>query len=1282
MMKMKKAVSILMLIAMLTALVPTQTAVNAENTDEPPLYNAETLIEFENGKITGSSVSTGNGVSASKSKYLMLSGSKLVKPTIQSVPDVSFRINIPSDGTYYVYMRYISTSFGTDSINYKWDDGAGEVYSEVETTVTGMNWGWYAIRGTALTAGVHTLSFLRREPGILVDVFVVTSDYQAFDTAAVEENIANTSINVQTPQFARDSLATTIQLENGHAVFEAESLAEDTDYAKTIFKPISDTDASGGYGLQAIGGIGTSTNEADVSLKGLEFNFKSDTNDLVYSIWMRIKIPGYGADSAFVSLDGQKYKNASEFTPTAQENGNYVYEWRKVGTISGVYANIKHNIRMYPREWMFVIDKIMVTSALGIPSGLDGEMGTTLLPSDKYPAPTITPPPQHPRLYFTSADIADIKENMSKEQNSAALSAYEKYLAKYDTSFDGGFGGLKLENYTNYNCTTCATIEAFAFKYAIDGDENYGERAIDCLLKMLADATWDPNGQDATRPMGATIFVASEVYDWCYDLLSESEKRKIIEKCEYIASLMEVGYPPKNQGAVCGHGGEAQLFRDLLGFGIATYDERPDIYNYVAGRLLSEFVGPRNFWYKSATHHQGDSYGAYRYNNEILFQLIMYRMTGGDNNGGVKIFDDTMADVPYFWVYTRRPDGQIFRTGDCYLEGGQGVYWKFADPLFFASNFYGDAIIKGEYNIQNPTDALTENHGTRSAVAQLLFNNPSLNGNTDKTKLPLTRYFGSPNGMMVARTGWDVNQKNPSESNDVVAMMKIGEKWGANHHHLDAGNFQIYYKGILASESGYYESYGSLHDQNYNKASIAHNVLTVYNPLEYLGATQTYTDRYGNKVKVTDTFARGVNDGGQRRPGGEPATWEIWNGSTGLNYDTGKVLDHEFGPDTQTPEYTYIKGDITQAYSSEAAGSAEVNRKVESVMRSMVFMPLENEDYPAMMVVMDKVKSTNPSFKKKWLLHMQLEPEVDEENGISVIKNNVNGYNGKLTVQTLLPKNAEITKVGGENKRYWIGKQDSASNFDTDGYNFDTQVDHALGGGVEAGWGRIEVSPSAEAAEDKFLNVLAVSDADNTAEVLDSELIEGSGLVGVKTAGKVLMFADVNTPNTAKNRVLDSASFTVSGTETDLDIMIAGVKSGTWKITNGSRTKFVNASEDGGVLYFDGGAGEYTLEYFSQKKVEASVSQMSAQKKGEAYEVTLTLEGDTDGMRGIVALYNERNRIVAVKTAVCANGICRTELSAEETEKATSVRAFVWRSLGDVTPLSEVRTAAVSEMFK
>lgn len=138
--------------------------------------------------------------------------------------------------------------------------------------------------------------------------------------------------------------------------------------------------------------------------------------------------------------------------------------------------------------------------------------------------------------------------------------------------------------------------------------------------------------------------------------------------------------------------------------------------------------------------------------------------------------------------------------------------------------------------------------------------------------------------------------------------MKIGEQWAANHHHLDAGTFQIYYKGILATDTGIYDAYGTSHDVNWNKETISHNGLLIYDPNEKIN---------GNAV----------NSGGQRRPG-RRAEHDGGVADRRVPYGRGDWRGVWPRPWVE-PEYSYISGDITAAYSDKA----------DEVRRSMLFMP-------------------------------------------------------------------------------------------------------------------------------------------------------------------------------------------------------------------------------------------------------------------------------------------------------------------------------------------------------
>ena len=72
--------------------------------------------------------------------------------------------------------------------------------------------------------------------------------------------------------------------------------------------------------------------------------------------------------------------------------------------------------------------------------------------------------------------------------------------------------------------------------------------------------------------------------------------------------------------------------------------------------------------------------------------------------------------------------------------------------------------------------------------------------------------------------------------------------------------------------------------------------------------------------------------------------WKTCNSLDSLlseEYTVGKVLAHGFGSDAQAPDYSYLKGDITRAYT----------RKVKEAKRSFVFLNLKSETVPAALIV-------------------------------------------------------------------------------------------------------------------------------------------------------------------------------------------------------------------------------------------------------------------------------------------------------------------------------------------
>ncbi|CAM4504979.1 putative repeat protein (TIGR02543 family) [Paenibacillus endophyticus] len=704
---------------------------------------------------------------------------------------------------------------------------------------------------------------------------------------------------------------------------------------------------------------------------------------------------------------------------------------------------------------------------------------------------------------------------------------------------EGWLPPIKGDSKTNYIRGVRQAIEAAALRYLVQEDEAQGERAVSMVKNFLGTVDFTPVEQ--YHQVGDTLNAAAIVYDWCFPLMDDQERTYIIAKMKLLAEDLEMGYPPQPKvPAIESHYSEDQLLKNLLAAGVAVYDEDPEheIYNYAAVMLMNQFVPVRNFWYESSMHHQGDSYGMQgRYEPELWAQIIMRKMGAGD------IFTEAQGDVLMRAIYTRRPDGQLLRDGDSY----QDVYtpvnqtWKYVKESMLASYLYDNPYVRdmfqGEYV-----------PGSIDPVAEMLFVNPDL-ASSPVDELPLTKYFGSPMGSMIARTGWDNPTAINKNSSSVVAEMKIGGYWFGNHQHLDMGSFQLYYQGSLALDSGMYEglpapgakseSYMSGHDRNYYKRTIAHNSMLIYDPAEvpvYRGQSL-------------------LNDGGQLWANGSGSYAEAWSLEelAGKDYARAKVVGQAYGggSDPLAPEYSYIKGDLTHAYSD----------KVKQFERSMMFLNLKDADHPAAMVVFDKVVSSNPNFKKTWLMHTEEEPVVD--GTITTVTRSDSGYSGKLVNETLLPlaDNLNIEKVGGPGHEFETGGT-NYPRIPSGRPEFNT---------IEAGAWRVEVSPEAHAETDYFLNVMQVMN-DGETTVLPSQRLDANLMTGVQIADRAVWFSK------SGQRLNESVTLSVYGSQADITVTVADMHAGNWEISmpgQADRTGVV--SEEGGVLSFAAPAGTYTL---------------------------------------------------------------------------------------------------------
>lgn len=502
-----------------------------------------------------------------------------------------------------------------------------------------------------------------------------------------------------------------------------------------------------------------------------------------------------------------------------------------------------------------------------------------------------------------------------------------------------------------------------------------------------------------------------------------------------------------------------------------------------------------------------------------MISAWIFRKMGYDN-----IYSRDQQYVMYDMMYRRRPDGGVLPAGDT-NPAPRGSIHNYALPGMLAASFYHDPYIMYEYE-RRPTGV--ENH---CLILELLWRDFDLRAKKPDD-LPLTHYSGTPFGSMIARTGWD--------ENSVIAEMKINEHFVGNHQHQDGGSFQIYYKGPLAIDSGTYQGtsggYNSPHCKNYFKRTIAHNSLLIYDPDELFD-----THNYGGEGQTP--YAR--NDGGQRLPGDGWNTCRSFKSLLSDEYTVGKVLGQEIGVN-----YSYLKGDITKAYSS----------KVSDVRRSFVFIDTQDSIIPAMMVIYDNIVSANPEFKKYYLLHSIEKPTLGAGKKIPYfeVARTKDNDSGMLRDYVLMPdkKNLEMEAVGGPGKE-----------FDVFGENFPNDRNDPAN---ERGAWRVQLSPKSASAQDNFLNVIQVADNDcyqfNDVRRIDCEKVVGA------EAGKFIVFFSRNLGT------LDSSFEIKIDGRKNCTVLLTDLSAGRWQVkSSGREICTAEVSAESGTLNFEAAGGTFTV---------------------------------------------------------------------------------------------------------
>jgi hypothetical protein len=479
----------------------------------------------------------------------------------------------------------------------------------------------------------------------------------------------------------------------------------------------------------------------------------------------------------------------------------------------------------------------------------------------------------------------------------------------------------------------------------------------------------------------------------------------------------------------------------------------------------------------------------------VLLAELQRTTTAIDPARRYTVFENVAAT----YLYKLMPDGTPSREGDdeypvldekdtCLL--GYAVH-RFKDP-YAAWLLRSSGFVPGKWALP-VLDFLWDD-------PQVVPRDPAL---AEPAELPRQKFFSGV-GHLVMRDGW--------KPDSTWIEFDCG-LYFSKHQHLSQNHFSIYHRGYLAIDSGAdYTDTESPHYLNYYRRTVAHNSILVYDPSE--------------RFFWSDNVVAAANDGGQRMDSAR--YWNTvrsvgdWNRTRDLwNLGNMRVVDY------QASSYHYALGDAANAYSP---------RKLKRFTRELLYIPGSE-----VLFVFDRVISTDPNFKKTWLLHGVNEPSFTASGQpvahggtdyADAAEFRFNDGQGELLVHCLLPEKRSVIKRGGPGNEFWTAGNEHDGEWGT-GENWPLEpeeggplpddprllsmwkkfwgndfqkLEHSNRKNVVPGAWRVEVSPAIPAEEDHFLHLLEIGARAKTGN-RRVELLKGQNLAGAAfESGPIALF--------------------------------------------------------------------------------------------------------------------------------------------------------------------------------
>jgi len=635
-------------------------------------------------------------------------------------------------------------------------------------------------------------------------------------------------------------------------------------------------------------------------------------------------------------------------------------------------------------------------------------------------------------------------------------------------------------------------LPGWALTYLLSGDESFARKGVEHLRSTPLPTKGGSNLYMAY--MGRSL-----AFDWLYGFagfdaaLKDRVAGELVEGAERMMALQSLANP----GQASYHNHTVRELA-LAVFALAAVEGHPSVESRAAplrekaARAFDNILETTALVNPEGGYHESMDYMRITWAPLALMAELRRTTTGDDPARRFGVF----RSMGPTYLYKVLPDGSTARDDDNefpHLDAVDSVVLGYAVHRF--KDPFAAWLLQKSGWLPSPW---------RIPVLEFLWRDdavaPRDPAATTAAELPREKWFPGIDHVIL-RDGWGP---------DATWIEFSCGPYFAKHDHLDTNQFQIYYRGNLALDTGAdYTDTESPHYLNYYRRTVAHNTMLVYQPGETF---------FWGENKWT-----AANDGGQRmdssRFWNSVRSLEDWNRTRDL-WDRGHIAAFDPVPG----RYTYVRGDGTGAYHPS---------KVERFVRDLAWLPRAR-----VLFVLDRVRSTDPAFRKAWLLHGVAAPKVEGGTAARAIGQGGTSYGeaqvvtfedgqGRLRVHSVLPVGRDVVTRGGPGWEFWTpgdqhgGAWGSGQNWPLDppeggplpedpylkkmwltfwGDDLRRLSPSNRRSVVPGSW-RIEVSPTAGARDDVFLSVLEIGDRGAGPLRIDP-IAEGKGLAGAVVAGE------------------------------------------------------------------------------------------------------------------------------------------------------------------------------------